>query len=390
MKYCYFVCLFLTIFSQYAVAQQDPSSSDRLGDVIWKTDFPDEARILTTPTAGNDRIYVGGHLGKIYCLTQKTGDILWSFESPVKYTSFSESGLVIEDSVFFGSSQGRFFCLNTKTGEKKWSLKTRKRIESSAAFDGEHIYITAGNEILSIDPEAQQVNWKFDTNDDIRSTPAVSGGKLVVGSSDKHFYCLNTSNGQLSWKKNINSNEYAVSIWKGNVLLIDKNHRLSLVRLSSGNAVWERATKYTFYGNPIIFKDEIYVFGGRVIKKKDKKVPKLYIFKIKAKTGKIIGKEPVDKMLLPIGNRELVVGNKTIFYYVHGKYGVLDREKMQMIGTKQYGMEAELAKISPVISKNKLILSTENVIYALDLKSITVSDHWPTFRGNPARTGSND
>jgi uncharacterized membrane protein len=42
--------------------------------------------------------------------------------------------------------------------------------------------------------------WKYKTGDGIRSSPAVSGGIVYIGSKDQYVYALNADTGKLKWK----------------------------------------------------------------------------------------------------------------------------------------------------------------------------------------------
>ncbi len=84
-----------------------------------------------TPTVDGDRLYVIGMGGKLVCLREKDGEILWEkrlvedFGGVVPRWSFRESALVDGDKVICtpGASDAMLVALNKRTGETIWKTK---------------------------------------------------------------------------------------------------------------------------------------------------------------------------------------------------------------------------------------------------------------------------
>jgi len=82
--------------------------------------------------------------------------------------------------------------------------------------------------------------WQFATSGKIFSTPAISGGSLVVGSSDSFIYCINAKNGNLIWKVKAGKSVLASpTIFKGRVYIGASDGIFRAIDLKSGNLVWE-------------------------------------------------------------------------------------------------------------------------------------------------------
>ena len=51
-----------------------------------------------------------------------------------------------------------------------------------------------------LDAATGKVRWRFFTEGPVRLAPAVSDGKVYVGSDDGWVYCLDADDGRLVWK----------------------------------------------------------------------------------------------------------------------------------------------------------------------------------------------
>ena len=49
-------------------------------------------------------------------------------------------------------------------------------------------------------PKFSSLKWKFHTNGQVFSSPAVSGDTLFAGSSDHHLYAVDLASGAQKWK----------------------------------------------------------------------------------------------------------------------------------------------------------------------------------------------
>ena len=49
-------------------------------------------------------------------------------------------------------------------------------------------------------PHFEDLEWYFETNGEIYSSPIISNNSLFVGSNDKCLYAIDIKNGELKWK----------------------------------------------------------------------------------------------------------------------------------------------------------------------------------------------
>jgi outer membrane protein assembly factor BamB len=62
------------------------------------------------------------------------------------------------------------------------------------------MYIGVGNKLLAIDIEDQQMLWAFQTEGSVRSSPAVVGKTVYIGSEEGRLYAVDATSGQRLWE----------------------------------------------------------------------------------------------------------------------------------------------------------------------------------------------
>ena len=90
---------------------------------------------------------------------------------------------------------------NAETGAWVWEYETVGDVRSSPAVTGGYVYVGSfDNKVYCLDAATGIRVWEYETGNDVSSSPAVSGGYVYVGSNADKFYCLNAAPGDTgSW-----------------------------------------------------------------------------------------------------------------------------------------------------------------------------------------------
>jgi outer membrane protein assembly factor BamB len=78
----------------------------------------------------------------------------------------------------------------------RWKFKTDWEVSSSPAVCGALVYVGSEDQggeddyLCALDGATGTVRWKFTAGDFVESSPAVSGGLVYVGSDDGYLYAL--------------------------------------------------------------------------------------------------------------------------------------------------------------------------------------------------------
>ena len=186
--------------------------SEALHCIDWETGTAVWSIPLDVPAWGglssiDGRVYVGignGNfgmsdpiepIGGVLCVDAQSGDVLWQFEAQ---DAVLTSVAVHNSRAYFGSRDGFFYCIDAVSGDEIWRYDVETPILSSPALTDAHAYFGANDgKLRAIHLATGTETWQFDVgqssfNTDVRilASPAISGGRLYIGSMNFFFYCL--------------------------------------------------------------------------------------------------------------------------------------------------------------------------------------------------------
>jgi outer membrane protein assembly factor BamB len=192
------------------------------GERIWE--FKTEDAVISTPACGGKIVCFGSVDDNLYALDIDNGELKWKFkaggsiysspaikvENPAlrSETSGSKTNGMNrmvhtnggDDKVFFGSVDGYLYALNVEDGSLIWKFKTEADIYSSPAVAESLVYIGSNDYFMyAVDLATGQLRWKFETGGVVHSSPIAVGDKLFFGSYDGNFYVLDRFSGKLLW-----------------------------------------------------------------------------------------------------------------------------------------------------------------------------------------------
>jgi outer membrane protein assembly factor BamB len=100
-------------------------------------------------------------------------------------------------------------CLDAATGDTIWSFAAGEEVYSTAAIDGDRIYVHAWPHLWCLpwdDPDGNgtimpdETFWRFETHDEQGgSSPVVAGDRVVVGSDVGKLFCVDKADGSEVW-----------------------------------------------------------------------------------------------------------------------------------------------------------------------------------------------
>jgi outer membrane protein assembly factor BamB len=86
-------------------------------------------------------------------------------------------------------------------GELAWRFQTGDEVHSSPGIaNGKVFFGSDDSHIYALDAYTGKEQWKVKTGDKVRSSPAVKDGVVYVGSGDFVLYSLDAANGQEKWQ----------------------------------------------------------------------------------------------------------------------------------------------------------------------------------------------
>jgi outer membrane protein assembly factor BamB len=101
----------------------------------------------------------------------------------------------------------------------KWKFHTDEEVVSSPAIVSGIVYVGSNDgNMYAVDQEKGSLRWKFKTGARVPSSPAVADGVVYFGSYDGYFYAVDAATGTLKWKfKNAGERRYAAKHLHGSL-----------------------------------------------------------------------------------------------------------------------------------------------------------------------------
>jgi outer membrane protein assembly factor BamB len=106
--------------------------------------------------------------------------------------------------------------------------------------------------------------WNYSTNAAVWSSPAVSGGLVLVGCKDCKIYCLNASDGKLVWNFSVgNEVNSSPAIASGCAYVGCYDGWVYCMNISTGMPVWISKAEGAIFSSPAVVDDRVYIGSGK-------------------------------------------------------------------------------------------------------------------------------
>jgi outer membrane protein assembly factor BamB len=148
-----------------------------------------------------------------------------------------------------------------KTNNTIWKYQTNDSVESSPAVTGGMVYVgSMDNSIYCLNASSGALVWSYKTHGIVESSPAVVGGRVYVGSDDNRTYCLNAATGAQVWNYTTGGSvESSPVVANGSVYVgSDDNHTYCL-NAATGAQVWNYTTHNWVFSSPAVVGGLVYV-----------------------------------------------------------------------------------------------------------------------------------
>ncbi len=233
--------------------------------------------VWSSPAVDSGRIYLGTRDNNVYCLNESNGDVLWSYPTGSQINS---SPLVNSGQLYISSDDGKLYCLNAVDGSFKWSFSmsnTSANDFSSPAIWNNVVYVGSsganpnnnGSNVFALDAFSGTLKWMYAVEGGgTTAAPAISDGKVFVGSGNGRMYSLDASNGSLIWNATIGSGSSGVfgEIYMSSPAVADNlvfvgagDGNVYCLNASSGLQVWESPTGREIWSSPAVADGKVFI-----------------------------------------------------------------------------------------------------------------------------------
>lgn len=150
----------------------------------------------------------------------------------------------------------------------RWMFKTTNAIKSSAAVSGGRVYFGDDDgRLRALDASDGKLRWSYAASERIEATPLVLGETIYVGAADGFLHAVNAADGAPRWKYKTEDKILGGANWfrdaegRLRILVGSYDFKVHCVDAATGRAVWTFETSNYVNGTPA-FADGRIVFGG--------------------------------------------------------------------------------------------------------------------------------
>lgn len=233
---------------------------------------------VSSPAVVGATVVIGGRDGGVYALDLQTGRRLWRAATHGRVRATPAVG---HSTVIVGSFDGRIYGLDLMTGAERWVHRTvgdtldsdragydRRAVQSSAAIADGVVYVGSRDDgLYALDLHTGDRRWRFSHQTSwVVGSPAVSHGRVYVGSSDGHFIqAVNTASGQEIWRVATGANVLSSPLLVGGLLLVGTSgtHKdwgdLLALDPATGAIRWRLPFEGGIVSSPVAFENTLYL-----------------------------------------------------------------------------------------------------------------------------------
>ncbi|MCG8604459.1 PQQ-binding-like beta-propeller repeat protein [bacterium] len=146
----------------------------------------------------------------------RQGGYLWRVDAG----DIATEPLILHEGVFISALYSHVGKYDWESGERVWKFETDDQHRSSPALSGNSLIVGCDNGTLySIEADSGNLNWQMSTGASIFATPVISHQSVFVGSADSNFYAIEREDGKVRWKFHTQAPLYQTSATDGQVVL---------------------------------------------------------------------------------------------------------------------------------------------------------------------------
>jgi outer membrane protein assembly factor BamB len=170
--------------------------------------------------------------------------------------------------LFIGDGSGTLWALDAQTGELEWLFEAESGIESSPTYHDGTVYVGSNdNKLYAIDASNGKQRWNFTTDGTIKSSvslvemPGSEDVLLVFGSYDNHLYGLDTEGNEV-WSYKAMSFVHGKPAIVGNLTFTCScDNNVYAVNVFEGEKVWNVSIDDYSGVSPSGHNDTLYTAG---------------------------------------------------------------------------------------------------------------------------------
>jgi len=185
------------------------------GASVWKAALG--TRVTSTPAALEGEIVVGGYDGSARALSAQTGRELWRVRTGGRIRA---SVAADKDAFYVPSYDGGLYALARGSGHRRWVARPGGAVASSPAVAGGRVVVGGQRGLHAYDTASGEVVWTAATGGAVNGAVAIEGARVYAGCDDGHVYCVDAATGEVMWKTATGDKVFARPLVAGDAVVV--------------------------------------------------------------------------------------------------------------------------------------------------------------------------
>ncbi len=304
--------------------------------------------IKASPVVSKGIIITASVRGTVYALNLQ-GELLWEFESG---NSIEAPALIHNTTVYIGNLDGTLFALDLQSGRELWYYKTGGQIMGSPNIhrSGSDLSLIVGSYdyfLHCVDALTGKLRWRYESDNFIHSTAAISGGMAVFGGCDGFLHMVEITSGRLKSKTDIATYiASSASTGNGYAYIGDYDGQFTGVSLNDNKVVWRftnESSQLPFIGSPSLYRNYI-IAGGR-----DR-----HVYCLNRYSGELIWKFNTGSR---VDASPVIIGEKVLVVNMRGDFLILDFQTGKPSWSYELGSPVSA---NPALIDNRIIIAADD------------------------------
>ena len=217
---------------------------------------------------GRSNLRAKAAIGGFNLVDVRADSMIFTERRPGVETSKSWTGVKIETRQFAKAANFKRpdYSINNKYSQVKelWRFTSDANIISTPAVEDDNVMVGNQNgKMICLSLKTGEQKWVYKTGAAIFSSPAVSAGKIVFGSGDGTIYCLDAKEGTLKWQTGTGAAVLGAPLISGDAVFIGgSDHTYRKLDLQTGNVLWKfSGPDGPVVSTPLLYEGKI-IFGA--------------------------------------------------------------------------------------------------------------------------------
>jgi len=242
-----------------------PASSDARGPGSIHTATSAAGWQVSSPAVGAGMVVIGTSDGTVMAFTMDELIPLWNFSIGASATGVTASPVIFQNVIYIAGGDGLLYGLSTE-GKRLWNLSLGgPAYMSTPAISDGRLFVGSDAGVLTCAALNGTLLWNFTSGGKIRSSPAVSAGRVFFENTvydgftatGSTMFSIFAENGTQEWNRTVPASTSSPAIAGGKIVLGTNTGAVSYDL--KGNLLWSHPTSGPIQSSPLVAGDVVVV-----------------------------------------------------------------------------------------------------------------------------------